>query len=137
MKKHKSRKRNPGAGAAAVLLLLQCRLILELAVRLVLETLLCCWGKQALGKNRFSFPEIGRVGTCWEEGVMTLWRQQDLHPHQPVRCQVETRWQMFHHKGHPPGGGYVLGQGVHMSGANTVKNGGQPFLSSYCVLSQY
>lgn len=75
-------------------------------------------GKQALGKNRFSFPEIGRVGTGWEEVVMNLWRQPYPRPHQPGRSQVETRWQIFQHKGHPPVRGHVLGHGVHLSGAN-------------------
>lgn len=83
-------------------------------------------GKQALGKNRFSFPEIGWVGTGWEEVVMNLWRQQYPSPPQPGRCQIETRWQICHDKGHPPVGGHILGQGVPMSGVNTpvVRNCG-------------
>lgn len=76
--------------------------------------------KQALGRNCYSFPEIGRVGMGWEEVVMNLWRQQYPQPHQPGRCQVETRWQIFHHKRRSPEGGYILSQGVHMSRANTL-----------------
>lgn len=74
----------------------------------------------------------------WEDVVMNLWRRQDPYPHQPGRCQVETRWQIFYHKRHPPMGGHVLVQEVCMSGANTpvVRNGSQPFLSSCHVLSQ-
>lgn len=57
-------------------------------------------GKQTLGgKIAFHFPEIGRVETGWGEVVVSLWRQRYLHPHQPVMCQVETRWQTVHHKG--------------------------------------
>lgn len=94
-------------------------------------------GKQALGKNCFSFPEIGGVGTGWEEVVMNLWRQQYLSLPQPERRQVETRWQIHHDTGHLPVEGHILGWGVPMPGVNTpvVRNGGQPFLSSYCVLS--
>lgn len=58
----------------------------------------------------------------WEEVAMNLWRQQYPHPLQPARCQVETRWQMFHHKGHPQGLGgasHPGSGGVHMSGANS------------------
>lgn len=65
----KTRKWNLGAGAASVLLL-QWREKSKLVVRLVLEAM----GKQALGKNCFSFPEIERVGMEWEEVVMNLWR---------------------------------------------------------------
>lgn len=70
---------------------------------------------------------------------MNLWRQQYPYPHQPGRCQVETRWQILYRKRHPSVGGHLLVQEVYMSGAGTsvVRNGSQPFLSSYCVLSQY
>lgn len=85
--------------------------------------------KQALGENCYSFPEIGRVGMGWEEVVMNLWRQQYPRPHQPGRCQVETRWQIFDHKRHSPAGGCVLGQGVHMSDANTLEVRGMISLS--------
>lgn len=96
-------------------------------------------GKQAPGKNCFSFPEIERVGMGWEEVVMNLWRQQYPYPRQPGRCQVETRWQILYRKRHPSVGGHVLVQVVRMSGASPpmVRNGSQPFLSSYGVLSQY
>lgn len=96
------------------------------------------WVNRPQGKNCFSFPEIGRIGMGWEDVVMNLWRQQHPYPHRPGRCQAETRWQIFYRKRNPSAGGTVLVQEVCMSGANTplVRNGSQPFLSSYCVLSQ-